>query len=276
MATSTEPSHSLPFLVNCSMLFTELPLLERPAAAKAAGFDEIECWWPWDRPVPEDREVEAFVTAIEDAGVHLAALNFFAGDVPGPDCGAVSIPEWRQEFRDNVDVAVAIGGRLGTACFNALYGNRLDGVAPEEQDELAVEQLVYASAAAARIGARPLIEPVSGPKPYPVRTADDAIAVVDRVQSAGGTVGFLNDLYHLAANGDDIDAVISRYAERSAHVQIADTPGRGEPGSGALELDRYLHDLQAGGYSGAVGLEYKPTTTTVESLAWLPVARRAA
>ena len=105
-----------------------------------------------------------------------------------------------------------------------------------------------------------LIEPVSGPKPYPLRTAADAVAVVRRARAAGAAnVGFLCDLYHLASNGDDIDAAIAAHADVVAHVQIADAPGRGEPGSGELDLDRYLTALADRGYRGWVGLEYKPT-----------------
>jgi Hydroxypyruvate isomerase len=108
-----------------------------------------------------------------------------------------------------------------------------------------------------------LIEPVSGPKPYPLRTAADAVAVVRQARAAGAAnVGFLCDLYHLASNGDDLDAAIAGYAEYVAHVQIADAPGRGEPGSGQLDLDRYVADLARRGYRGWVSLEYKPTGTT--------------
>ena len=269
-------SPSLPYLANCSMLFTEVPLLERPAAAKAAGFGTVEFWWPWpDQPVPGDAEVDAFVTAVQDAGVQLAGLNFFAGDLAGPDCGVLSIPSRSQQFRDNVEVTLGIGERLGTRAFNALYGNRVDGVTPEEQDDLGTENLAYAAKAADRLGATVLVEPVSGPKPYPLRTADDAVGVVDRVRATGAAnVGFLCDLFHLANNGDDVDAAIARYGHRVAHVQIADAPGRGEPGSGGLPLDRWLDALEQSGYTGYVGLEYKPTTTTDESLAWLPVERR--
>ncbi len=81
------------YLANCSMLFTELPLLDRPAAARSAGFEAIEFWWPWpDQPVPSDAAVAAFVRAVRDAGVQLVGLNFFAGDLAGPDCGVLSIP----------------------------------------------------------------------------------------------------------------------------------------------------------------------------------------
>jgi hydroxypyruvate isomerase len=260
--------HGLPYAANCSWLFTEVPLLERPAAAKAAGFDAIEFWWPWpEAPVPADAEVDAFVNAVRDAGVRLIGLNFFAGDLFGPDAGVLSIPARSPEFRANVDVAVAIGAQLGIPAFNALYGNRVDTASPEEQDELATENLRLAADAAATIGATVLVEPVSGPKPYPLRTGADVVAVLDRV--GRDNVGMLLDLFHLANNGDEIDAVIAKHASRVAHVQVADHPGRGEPGTGSLDLDRYLGALEAAGYPGYVALEYKPTTTTLASLDWL-------
>jgi hydroxypyruvate isomerase len=268
--------HSLPYLANCSLLFAEEPLLRRPAAAAAAGFSAVEFWWPWATPVPSDRDVDAFVAAVQDAGVALVALNFFAGDLPGPDAGVLSIPGRSGQFRDNIDVAVGIGQRLGVRGFNAPYGNRVDGVPAPIQDELAVENIALAAKAADGIGATVLIEPLSGPKPYPLRTAADGVAVVRRARTAGAAnVSLLCDLYHLAVNGDDLDAAIAAYTGVIGHVQIADAPGRGEPGRGRLDLDRYLGDLEHHGYRGWVSLEYQPTTSTEDSLAWLPRARRA-
>ena len=260
--------HVLPYAANCSLLFTEVELLERPAAARAAGFDAIEFWWPWPAdPVPPDGEIDRFITAVRDAGVQLIGLNFFAGDLAGPDCGVLSIPARSAEFHDNIAVTIAIGEALGVPAFNALYGNRVSDVTPQQQDELATENLTMAAKAAAAIGGTILVEPVSGPKPYPLRTARDVAGVLDRVPAPN--IGFLCDLFHLANNGDDIDAVLSAYAHRIAHVQIADYPGRGEPGTGTLDLNRYLSTIQANGYSGYVGLEYIPTTTTIDSLRWL-------
>ncbi|WP_007025804.1 hydroxypyruvate isomerase family protein [Saccharomonospora iraqiensis] len=270
--------HTLPYAVNCSLLFTDLPVHERPAAAKAAGFDAVEFWWPFAEAVPGDAEVDRFVAAVTDAGVRLVALNFFAGDLPGGDRGLVSWPDRAGEFRDNVDVVAGIGERLGTPGFNALYGNRLDTVADHEQDALAVENLALAARAVGRFGGTVLVEPVSGPQPYPLRTAADTLTVLDRVRSETGTtnVGLLADLYHLAVNGDDVDAVIAEHTPRVAHVQIADAPGRNQPGTGELPLDKHLTDLQAGGYSGWVALEYKPTGATVDSFDWVPPHRRRA
>ncbi|MBO0747083.1 MAG: TIM barrel protein [Acidimicrobiaceae bacterium] len=266
-------AHTLPYAVNCSILFTELPLLERAAAAKAAGFDAVEFWWPFADPVPGDDEVELFVRSVQDAGTRLVALNFYGGHSGEP--GILSIPGRAREFRDNIPAAVEIGARLGAVGFNALYGARLQGDLAKEQHDLATESLVLAARAAGEIGACVLVEPLSASRGTPLLTAADAAAVVGRVREAGGpAIGILCDLYHLGVNGDDIDAAIDRYTPVIAHVQIADHPGRGEPGTGKLDLDRYLAALQGQGYSGWVSLEYQPTTSTLGSLAWLPPERR--
>jgi hydroxypyruvate isomerase len=259
--------HSLRYEVNCSILFTELPLLERPAAVKDAGFDGVEFWWPFAQAVPADKDVDAFVAAVQDAGVQLAGLNFFAGDMPGGDRGLVSWPARSAEFRDNVDVTVGIGERLGCKAFNALYGNRIDGTPPEYQDELGAQNLAFGARAVARIGGTVLVEPVSGAPAYPLRTAADAFAVIRRAGEPN--IGLLADLYHLAVNGDDVDKVIANHADRIAHVQIADAPGRNEPGTGSLPLLRQLADLEVAGYAGWVGLEYKPSGASVDSFGWI-------
>ena len=259
------------YAVNCSILFTELPLLERPAAAKAAGFDAVELWWPFESAVPDDEQVERFEQAIRNAGVELVGLNFAAGDMPGGDRGLVSWPERSQEFRDNIAVTVGIGERLGCRAFNALYGNRVDGVDPAAQDDLGAENLALAASAAATIGGTVLVEPVSGADRYPLLTAADAVDVITRVEQDSGVsnVGLLADLYHLAVNGDDVDKVIAAQADRIAHVQIADSPGRNEPGTGTLPILRQVEDLYVGGYDGWVGLEYKPSSATDQSFDWL-------
>jgi len=258
------------------MLFTEVPLLARPAAAKAAGFDAVEFWWPFAAAVPSDADVDEFVRAVTDAGVQLIGLNFFAGDMPGGDRGLVSWPARSAEFRDNIDVTVGIGERLGCTAFNALYGNRTDDSTPDAQDEVAAENLALAAKAAARIGGVVLVEPVSGAPKYPLLTAADVIAVIDRVERDAGVsnVKFLCDLYHLDVNGDDVGKAIETHFDRIGHVQIADSPGRGEPGTGTLDIAGHLAALAAKGYRGHVALEYKPVAGTAEGLTWLPVADR--
>jgi hydroxypyruvate isomerase len=261
------------YLVNCSILFTELSLPERPAAAREAGFDAVEFWWPFDRPVPTNQEMADFVAAVRDAGVRLVGLNFPAGDMAAGDRGLVSWPGRAEEFRAGVDCAVSIGEQLGVRVFNALYGNRLDGVDRAEQDVLAVDNLAFAAGAAARIGATVLVEPVSGAPRYPLRTAVDAITAIGRVPA--DNVRMLADLYHLSINGDDVDAVIARYAGRIGHVQVADAPGRHQPGTGRLPIGRWLAALDEVGYAGWVGLEYVPDGPSAASLGWLPRDERA-
>ena len=265
---------NVPYTVNCSILLTDLPLLERPRAARDAGFAAVEFWWPFDSPTPTEVEVTAFIRAIEDAGVQLTGLNFAAGDMPAGDRGILSNPALTQAFRGSVDIAVGIAKTLGTRAFNALYGNRIPESSPETQDNVAAENLAYAAQAAHRIGATVLVEPVSGAPDYPLKTAADAIHTIDRVREKYGATNLrlLADLYHLHVNGDDVEAAIRDYGSRIGHVQIADAPGRGEPGTGELPLDRFLQQLGDLGYPGYVGLEYKATRP--DTFDWLPPTER--
>lgn len=141
---------------------------------------------------------------------------------------------------------------------------------------LAVERLAGAGRAAARIGGTVLLEPLSAAPRYPLRTAADALAVVDRVAAATGVraLGLLLDLYHLAVNGEDLDRAVAVHGPRAAHVQIADAPGRGAPGTGQLDLARHLRRLEDGGYAGVVALEHLPGDG--DPFAWLPRSARAA
>jgi hydroxypyruvate isomerase len=263
------------YTVNCSILLTEIPLLDRPQAVREAGFDSVEFWWPFAQPVPADRDVDSFIRAITDAGVALTGLNFAAGDMPAGERGILSDPARSTEFRGNVEVAVGIAQNLGTKAFNALYGNRLAGLGPDEQDAVASENLAFAAAAAQRIGAIVLVEPVSGASAYPLLRAADAVAVIDRVAAEHGAenLRLLADLYHMQVNGDDVGLALDTYADRIGHVQIADAPGRGEPGTGTLDLPRYLDQLARIGYRGYIGLEYKATRP--DPFDWLPREQRS-
>ena len=258
-----------PWVVNLSLVFTELPLLERPAAAKAAGFDRVEYWWPFGMTGrPERGEIDAFVSAIEQSGIELVAMNLFAGDMPVGERGVLSHPERIEEFRDSVDIAMEVGSRLGTKLFNAPYGHRRPGLDHGEQDSLATENLAYAANAVGRIGGVIMMEPVSGMPEYPVKTAKDAVDIIDRVTAATGdnNLGFLLDQYHITNAGGDVFADIDTYGDRITHVQLADTPHRGEPGSGSGDIRGVITALLDRGYTGAFALEYIPTTTTEESL----------
>jgi hydroxypyruvate isomerase len=147
-------TYELRFDVNCSILFAELPLLRRAGAAKVAGFGGVEFWWPWDAMVPSDKEVDAFVASVADAGVELVSLNFHTGDMAAGERGIVSHPARAQEFRENVAAAMEIAGRTGCTRLNAPYGLRVAGVDIADQDAVAVENLAFAAGQRRRWGRR--------------------------------------------------------------------------------------------------------------------------
>ncbi|MGH3291347.1 MAG: TIM barrel protein, partial [Trebonia sp.] len=261
----------LRFDVNCSILFTELPLAKRAAAAKAAGFGGVEFWWPWDGMAPSDKEADAFVGSISDAGVELVSLNFHTGDMAAGERGIVSHPARTAEFRENVAAAVEIAARTGCARLNAPYGLRVPGVPVAEQDALAVENLAFAAGAAGKAGASVLVEAINSVDipGFPVDTVGKALAVIDR--AGAPNVGFLADLYHLAKMGEDVADVLSGHRDAILHVQVADPPGRGAPGSGTLDFEPLFQQLAHQGYDGWVGLEYVPAdpADSATSFGWL-------
>jgi len=274
------PGAALRYDVNLSILFTELPLLERPAAAAAAGFTAVELWWPFDEPDPPEHELDSLRRAIVDAGTRLVGLNFDAGNMAAGDRGLLSRPAESNRFRINIDAAVDFAESLGCTTLNALYGNVEPGVGRAVQRELATENLVLAARAAERIGATVVIEALNNyenPR-YPITSSRQALELVDylRVVHQVRNVGFLADLYHLARMGEPVQQLVEQHAARLGHVQIADVPGRGQPGTGELDWDAVLGALVRHGYSGYVGLEYKPTGPSADSFGWLPRADRAA
>ncbi|WP_433467783.1 hydroxypyruvate isomerase family protein [Spirillospora sp. CA-128828] len=261
------------FAVNCSILFTDFPPLGRPAAERAAGFGAVEFWWPWPgRPVPPAADVDAFCAAIEDAGVRLIALNLYAGDMPAGERGVLSDPSRAEEFRASLAVVERIAGRTGVRSFNALYGQRLDGVDASEQDRAATRNLVHAAGAVGGFGGTLLIEPLARGLngAYPLETAADAVAVVERVRAAGAeNVRFLFDTFHLATNGDDLERVAREHAADIGHVQIADAPGRGRPGTGRIDFGRVFAVLDDIGYAGRISLGYAPQGPSPEEFRWM-------
>jgi hydroxypyruvate isomerase len=269
------------FTVNLSILFGELPLLERPAAAAAAGFTAAELWWPFGEDhAPGNAELDALASAFETAGVQLTGLNF-VDDLTRGARGTLSVPAESERFRENIPVATALAERLGTGALNALYGNRVPDADPAEQDALALENLTLAARAAHSVGAVLLVETLNKAESpdYPLVTAAAAVEVVDQVNAATGlgNAKFLCDLYHLARNGEDPAAVIDAYADRIGHVQIADTPGRNEPGTAGLDFEDLFARLTAAGNRGRIGLEYRPAGgVSAESFDWLPRELRAA
>jgi hydroxypyruvate isomerase len=246
------------YSVNCSTLFLDKPLLARPAAAKAAGFDNVEFWWPFASPTPPPGEIGAFESAIQQADVQLTALNFYAGDMAAGERGVVSQAGRVEDFRDNVFVVAALGERLGCRYFNALYGNEIAGYSWRQHEDVAIKNLVFAAETMSAIGGTVLVEALSGAPDYPLTRAVHVFDVIAKTTAASGSknIKLLADFYHLSQNGEDVQALITSHATEFGHIQIADAPGRGAPGSGELPLTHWIRSARDNGYEGIVGLEY--------------------
>ena len=264
-------THGARFDVNCSILFAELPLTERAAAAAACGFGGVEFWWPWPQAVPTDAAADAFVGSILEAGVELVALNFHAGDLAAGDRGILSHPGRTAEFRRNIPACAEIARRTGCTRLNAPYGQRLAGVDHDTQDAVAIANLRLAAEAAGSVGASVLVEAINSVDTpgFPLDTSARATAVIGAVEATN--VGFLADVYHLAKMGEDVADTLHRYRDAIAHVQMADPPGRGAPGTGTLDFEPLFAQLAVDGYAGWVGLEYVPSdaSDSAGSFGWL-------
>jgi hydroxypyruvate isomerase len=232
--------------VNVSIRYPDVPVMRRAERARRDGYTAIESWWPFPTAGPPVAEVDAFVASVQDADVELIAMNLFGGDMAAGERGIASDPRRRPEFDDSLAVALDVGRRLRTRMFNTLVG-----VGPLR--DLAAERLAMAARAAEIEERRILIEPLSGVEDYPIMTASDAFTLA---AALGRGAGVLGDLYHLAVNGEDVDAVIAARGADLAHVQLADAPGRGAPGTGTLPLQRWVAALERVGYRGWVALEH--------------------
>ncbi|GAA1576940.1 TIM barrel protein [Kribbella sancticallisti] len=256
---------------NVSMLFTELPYPDRFAAAARHGFTQVESWWPFPTAAPNSPELDRFAATIAESGTTLNALNFYGGDIAGGERGIASRPDRQDELAANVEAVVGIAERTGVRQFNLLYGQLDDRWSPEEQAATAVAAIRSAAKAVAEFGGTILLEPLSQGLNgrYPLLTADDVLDLIDGPLSDVPNLSLLFDTFHLANNGVDLLAGAEALASRLAHVQLADTPGRGEPGSGTIPFDSILDALKSSGYRGVVACEYKPSTETTASLSWV-------
>ncbi len=255
------------FCANVSILFNEVPLLERFDRAARARFSAVEFWWPRDERL---EEVEA---AIRDAGVAVALFNFDAGDLSAGERGLLSDPARAAGFRENVPVALELARRLACPRLNALVGLEQEG-RREEQLELAAENVAWAADQAAPHGIEVMIEAVNtwDNGPYLVPTTRAAAAFQDTVGRPNVKIQW--DAYHMQRMEGNLVATLREHFDRITHIQVADSPGRNEPGTGEINFSYVLEQIEALGYGGWISLEYKPTTSTEESLSWLPADRR--
>ena len=238
---------------------------------QAAGFDAVEFWWPFARPVPADQEVDAFVAAVQDAGVQLVGLNFFAGDMPGGDRGLVSWPGADGEFRDNVDVTVGIGERLGVhGVQRALRQPRRRTLDPPSRTSSRVENLALAAGQPPGSAATVLVEPVSGAPRYPLLTAADALAVIDRVRGEPNVRPARRPLPPVGQRRRRRRG--HRRSRRPiGHVQIADAPAAASPAPARCRSAASSPtSTRPATTAGSASSTSPPTAPSAASFDWLP------
>ena len=250
------------FAANLSRLFCEHPFAERFAAAARAGFAAVEVQFPYELPATQIADL------LREHQLQFVLHNLPAGDWAGGERGIACHPDRVEEFRTGVAKAIDYATVLGCQQLNCLAGIAPAGVPEAEVRAILIANLRYAAAELKRAGLKLLVEPINTfdiPGFYVSRTTQ-ALALLDEV---GADNVFLQyDVYHAQRMEGDLGNTLSRHLTRIGHIQIADNPGRHEPGTGEINYPWLFHHLDALGYSGWVGCEYKPEAATEAGLGW--------
>ncbi|MFN0044235.1 MAG: 2-oxo-tetronate isomerase [Alphaproteobacteria bacterium] len=251
------------FDANISWLFGEYPFMERFEEAAKAGFEAIEIQLPYAHPKAE------IARRLKDGGLACALHNMPAGDWEKGERGLACLPDKRQEFRDSVALALDYATALSAARVHCMAGLAPAGEARARLDDVYVENIRYAGEQAARAGIEINLEPINtrDVPGYFLSRTDHAIALLERVGLPNVRLQF--DFYHVQIMEGDLASRFERLLPHIGHVQIADTPGRNEPGTGEINYPFVLERMDALGYRGWVGCEYRPRAGTVEGLGWI-------
>ena len=256
------------FCPNLSMLYGEVPFLERFERARGAGFTAVEFQFPYDHPVADVAQ------AVRDAGVEVVLFNLPAGDFAAGDRGMANDPHRTVDFAQSLELALEYAAVIKPTKMNCLAGKVLEGVTLDEQRQTLLANLQMAADATAERGFGLMIEPLNPydapgfflPKP------SDGFAIVRELGHPNLTVEY--DVYHAQRTEGNIVTAISEGLGNIGHIQIADSPGRNEPGTGELNWGLIFEQIDKSGYAGWIGLEYKPSSgDTDSSLAWMEAYR---
>jgi len=251
------------FAANLTLLFNEVPFMERFAAARAAGFEAVEYLFPYAY------DKNDLAQALRANGLKQVLHNLPAGNWDAGERGIACHPDRVDEFRAGVDRAIEYATALGCPQVNCLAGKLPAGVSREQAHATFVANLRFAADKLKVAGQRLLIEPINS---YDIpgfflNTTAQAQALIDEVGSDNLYIQY--DIYHAQRMEGELAATAQKYLPRIAHIQLADNPGRNEPGTGEINYAFLFRHLDAIGYAGWIGCEYKPRTTTVEGLGWI-------
>jgi hydroxypyruvate isomerase len=248
---------------NLTMLFNEVDFLDRFDKAAQAGFRGVEFLFPYAYPA------QAIAARLDRHRLQLVLHNLPAGDWAGGERGIACHPGRRAEFEAGVGLAIEYARTLGVTQLNCLAGIVPRGVEPDQAHAVLVANLRFAAARLKDEGIALLIEPINTVD-IPGFFLHGTRQALDIIRATGSDNLFLQyDIYHMQRMEGELAATIEANLPLIRHIQLADNPGRGEPGTGEINY-RYLFErLDAIGYDGWVGCEYKPRTTTAEGLEWL-------
>jgi hydroxypyruvate isomerase len=250
------------FAANLTMLFNEVPFLERFERAAKAGFQAVEFLSPYPYGTAEIK------ARLDRHGLQLVLHNLPAGDWDAGERGMACLPERTGEFRAGVARGIEYATALGVPQLNVLAGKAPAGADPALLRSTLVANLRYAAAQLGKHGLKLLIEPINTydiPGFFVSRTAD-AVAILDEVGAANAYLQY--DLYHAQRMEGELAATAARHLPRIAHIQLADNPGRHEPGTGEINYAFLFRELDRMGYTGWIGCEYKPAAGTEAGLGW--------
>ena len=248
------------FAANLSMMFTEWPFLERFQAASDAGFGAVEYLFPYDHPAAE------IAAQLKKHGLQQALFNAHAGDWDGGERGLASLAGRQQDFQDSIEQALAYAQVLACPKIHVMAGL---GEATGKAESLYVDNLRYAADKAAALNIEVLIEPINARDMpgYFLGSVGQAIELLDRIGRPNARLQF--DYYHAQITSGDVTVLMRDSIDRIGHIQIASVPERTEPDTGELNYPYVLAALDAAGYDGWVGCEYRPAGETRAGLGWL-------
>ncbi|WP_376791727.1 hydroxypyruvate isomerase family protein [Thermoflexus sp.] len=259
----------LRFAANLSMLWREVPFLERFARAREAGFIAVEFHWP------RGEDLQAVVEAARGSGLQVVLHNMDAGDMAAGERGYANDPARQEEWRERFVEALRLARRLECPRINCLVGNALPDVPRELQWAVVLENLRWALPQAREANVILTLEalnPIENPR-YLLHRTSESLHVL-RALGFPPNLKIQYDIYHMQRSEGNLVATLREIFPYLGHVQIADPPGRHQPGTGEIAWARVLGTLEALGYEGYIGLEYVPLGGTEESLGWLPPERR--
>jgi len=254
---------NLRFAANLTMLYNEVSFLERFALAAEAGFTAVEFLFPYQEGVEEIR------SRVDDLGLTVVLFDVPPGDIEAGELGTLSNPLRRDYFRRSFVEALRVADRLRCQRLNVLAGNKVDGLEHAAQIECAIENIAWAAPQAADAGVTLMIEPLNAiDRPdYLIHTTAAAMEMVRGTDHPHVRLQY--DIYHAQMGEGNLINTVSSCFPFIGHVQIADVPGRHEPGTGEINYAAIFATLEAFAYRGYVGLEYQPSRETNASLDWL-------